>query len=102
MAGTRSGWSPTAPRWMHPLPGRRSLSSGERRQTSEEIIEEPRRFEVFVESLSGVGAPPDLLAVGRDRVFGVRSHPVEASTARDDVPRRRPVVDEESVVAVSA
>src|SRR5918993_4525646 len=81
---------------------RRSSSSGERRQASEEVIVEPRRYEVFVESLPGVGASPYLLAVGSNQVSLVRGHPVEAATARDDVPRRRPVVDEESVVAVSA
>src|SRR3712207_7753850 len=43
------------------------------------------------------GASSDPLAVRRDLVFGVRGHPVEATTARHYVPRRGTVVGKENV-----
>jgi hypothetical protein len=65
----------------------------------------PRGTQIYkqlVDFLFRGRAPSDPLAVGRDQVFGVRDHPVEATTARHYVPRRGTVVGNESVVAVSA
>src|SRR5829696_10324728 len=81
------------------------LYVGERRQTfEEEDLVEPLLCELFREGSSRSAARPssDLLAVSSDPVFGVRGHPVETITARDYIPRRGTVVDEEHVVAGSA
>jgi hypothetical protein len=47
------------------------------------------------------GANEYLLAVGSDHVFAIRTHPVEATTARHYVPRWGTVIDEDDVLAVS-
>src|SRR5215217_6342560 len=70
------------------------------RQFFEKAIEVPRIFEPVKESCRG-GANEYLLAVGGDHVFAIRSHPVEASTARHYVLRRGIVIDQDDVVAVS-
>jgi hypothetical protein len=70
------------------------------RQTSEDVIEEPRLFELLVEFHCGGEPYGHPLAVGRDHIFGVREYPVEAATARDEVSRRWPVDDVQHVVAI--
>ena len=47
------------------------------------------------------GANEYLLAVGSDHVFAIRTHPVEATTARHYVPRWGTVIDLDDVLAVS-
>ena len=44
------------------------------------------------------GANEYLFAVGSDHVFAIRTHPVEATTARHYVPRWGTVIDEYDVV----
>src|SRR5215217_4479768 len=70
------------------------------RQFFEKAIEVPRIFEPVKESFRG-GANQYLLAVGGDHVYAIRSHPVEATTARHYVLRRGIVIGQDDVVAVS-